>query len=137
MGVPEQATPNSLTAGTKWGRVPTAWSICGICPVEVKVKMQEPVNFAGESQSNTAGNRRKQAKTMVDRESAWCLLTEFLSGKQPWCEASGEKSSREFVPRICSPGVETEIVINRVFIGLPRLLASGAIDPRSKSRVIR
>jgi hypothetical protein len=46
--VPERATPNSLTAGTKnGGEVPTASSICGICPVEVKVKILIPHESCG------------------------------------------------------------------------------------------
>ena len=42
-----------------------------------RLKCYEATNFAAENKSNTANTRRKQAKTMIDRESAWCLLTEF------------------------------------------------------------
>jgi hypothetical protein len=40
--------------------VPTAVTICGTRPVEVKVKMQEAVKFTGEKRSGTAKSRRKQ-----------------------------------------------------------------------------
>jgi predicted hydrolase (HD superfamily) len=42
-----------------------------------RLKYGKPANFAGETPSNTLDDRRKQAKPMIDRESAWCLLTEF------------------------------------------------------------
>jgi putative nucleotidyltransferase with HDIG domain len=35
----------------------------------------------GESRNNTANPARKQGKTMIDRESAWCLLTEFTQSE--------------------------------------------------------
>jgi putative nucleotidyltransferase with HDIG domain len=37
--------------------------------------------LAGETISNTTKCRRKQAKIMSDRESAWCLLTEFTQSE--------------------------------------------------------
>jgi hypothetical protein len=40
--VPERATPYSLGAMEPiGGEVPTAWSICGMCPVEVNRKMHK------------------------------------------------------------------------------------------------
>lgn len=35
----------------------------------------------GKKQKKTAKSRRKQAKTMIDRASAWCLLTEFTQSE--------------------------------------------------------
>jgi predicted hydrolase (HD superfamily) len=49
--------------------------------VEVKVKMHEAVNLAGENRNETAKSRRRQGKSMIDRESAWCLLTEFTQSE--------------------------------------------------------
>jgi hypothetical protein len=46
-------------------------------PVEVKIKIIRVREICWRKQNNTANTRRKQAKTMIDRESAWCLLTEF------------------------------------------------------------
>ncbi len=46
VGVPEPATPWNLKIG---GEVPTAESICGTRPVEVKVKMHRAVRLAGEN----------------------------------------------------------------------------------------
>src|ERR1700719_5081712 len=46
-----------------------------------RLKCYEAANFADENRSNTANTRRKQAKTMIDRESAWCLLTEFTQSE--------------------------------------------------------
>src|ERR1700720_3337374 len=43
--------------------------------------MHEAVNLAGENRNETAKSRRKQGKTMIDRESAWCLLTEFTQSE--------------------------------------------------------
>jgi hypothetical protein len=49
--VPERATPYSLGAKEPiGGEVPTAWSICGMCPVEVKVKMGKAREFCGRKQ---------------------------------------------------------------------------------------
>jgi predicted hydrolase (HD superfamily) len=66
------------------GEVPTAGLICGTRPVDVKVKIHEAVNLAGEKRNQAAEFRRNREenaetgkKTMIDRESAWCLLTEF------------------------------------------------------------
>jgi len=42
-----------------------------------RLKCYKPANFAGETKSNTSNTRREQAKTMIDREAAWCLLTVF------------------------------------------------------------
>ena len=55
--------------------------ICVIGPVEVKVKMQEAIVFAGENRNDAAKSRRKQGKAMIDRESAWGLLTEFTQSE--------------------------------------------------------
>jgi putative nucleotidyltransferase with HDIG domain len=46
-----------------------------------RLKYDEPTSFAGENQNNTSHTRRKQAKTMIDRESAWGLLTEFTQSE--------------------------------------------------------
>jgi predicted hydrolase (HD superfamily) len=46
-----------------------------------RLKCYEAANFADENRSNTANIRRKQAKTMIDRESAWCLLIEFTQSE--------------------------------------------------------
>ncbi len=46
-----------------------------------RLKCEKPANFAGKKRSNPLNTRRKQAKTMIDRESAWCLLTEFTQSE--------------------------------------------------------
>jgi predicted hydrolase (HD superfamily) len=46
-----------------------------------RLKYDEPANFAGENKNNGSNTRRKQAKTMIDRESAWGLLTEFTQSE--------------------------------------------------------
>jgi len=46
-----------------------------------RVKCWKPANFAGKTQSDTPEARKKQAKTMIDRETAWCLLTEFTQSE--------------------------------------------------------
>jgi predicted hydrolase (HD superfamily) len=49
--------------------------------VEVKAKMHEAFVFAGGSRNEAVKSRRKQGKAMIDRESAWCLLTEFTQSE--------------------------------------------------------
>jgi putative nucleotidyltransferase with HDIG domain len=61
--------------------VPTAGSICGICPVEVKVKILEAHEFYGRKPKQHGKYPEKTGKTMIDRESAWCLLTEFTQSE--------------------------------------------------------
>jgi len=61
--------------------VPTAESICGTRPVDVKVKMHEAVNLAGENRNEAVKSRGRQGKSMIDRETAWCLLTEFTQSE--------------------------------------------------------
>jgi len=61
------------------GEVPTAGLICGRRPVDVKVKMHGAAKFGGENQNEAAKSRRNRVESMIDRESAWCLLTEFKS----------------------------------------------------------
>jgi len=55
--------------------------ICGTSPVDVKVKMHEAASCAGENQNKAGRSRGRQAKSMIDRESAWCLLTEFTQSE--------------------------------------------------------
>ncbi len=43
--------------------------------------MQEAIVFAGENRNDAAKSRRKQGKAMIDRESAWGLLTEFTQSE--------------------------------------------------------
>jgi predicted hydrolase (HD superfamily) len=43
--------------------------------------MHKAVNLRGENQSEAAKRRRRQAKSMIDRETAWCLLTEFTQSE--------------------------------------------------------
>ncbi|MFZ0200990.1 MAG: HD domain-containing protein [Candidatus Sulfotelmatobacter sp.] len=43
--------------------------------------MQEATMFAGENRNDAAKSRRKQGKAMMDRESAWGLLTEFTQSE--------------------------------------------------------
>lgn len=45
--------------------------------MDVKVKMHKALKFSGENQSQAAKTRRNRSKSMMDRESAWCLLTVF------------------------------------------------------------
>ncbi len=61
--------------------VPTAETICGTRPVEVKVKMQEAARVAGEKRNQRAKAAENRVKAMIDRESAWCLLTEFTQSE--------------------------------------------------------
>ena len=49
--------------------------------MDVKVKMHEGVDFGGENQSERRRTRRNRAESMIDRESAWCLLTEFTQSE--------------------------------------------------------
>jgi predicted hydrolase (HD superfamily) len=56
-------------------------TICGTRPVDVKVKMRKAVIRGGENQGEAAKLRRGQGKSMIDRESAWCLLTEFTQSE--------------------------------------------------------
>ena len=56
-------------------------TICGTRPVDVKVKMYEAASCAGENQNKSGKSRGRQAKSMIDRESAWCLLTEFTQSE--------------------------------------------------------
>jgi hypothetical protein len=59
------------------GVTSAAESICGTRPVDVKVKMHETVHLAGENRKETVKSRAIQGKSMIDRESAWCLLDMF------------------------------------------------------------
>jgi predicted hydrolase (HD superfamily) len=43
--------------------------------------MHEAVNVAGENRNEPAKSSRRQGKRMIDRESAWCLLTEFTQSE--------------------------------------------------------
>jgi predicted hydrolase (HD superfamily) len=43
--------------------------------------MHKAVNLAGENQSEAAKPRRNRANSMIDRETAWCLLTEFTQSE--------------------------------------------------------
>jgi predicted hydrolase (HD superfamily) len=43
--------------------------------------MHKAVSCAGENQDKPGKSRRRQAKSMIDRESAWCLLTEFTQSE--------------------------------------------------------
>ncbi len=49
--------------------------------MEVKVKMHKAVKFAGENKNEAAKSCRKRVESMIDRESAWCLLTEFTQSE--------------------------------------------------------
>ena len=43
--------------------------------------MQEAPNFSGEKQNDSAKSRRNRAENMIDRDAAWCLLTEFTQSE--------------------------------------------------------
>jgi predicted hydrolase (HD superfamily) len=43
--------------------------------------MHEADNLAGESRNLPAKSRRDRAESMIDRETAWCLLTEFTQSE--------------------------------------------------------
>jgi predicted hydrolase (HD superfamily) len=43
--------------------------------------MHKAVHVAGENQNKAGESRRNRAKSMIDRESAWCLLTEFTQSE--------------------------------------------------------
>ena len=49
--------------------------------MDVKVKMYKAANFAGENRNRAAKSRRNREEKMIDRESAWCLLTEFTQSE--------------------------------------------------------
>jgi predicted hydrolase (HD superfamily) len=55
--------------------------ICGTRPVDVKGKMHKAANLAGENRNEAAKSRRSRAKSMINRETAWCLLTEFTQSE--------------------------------------------------------
>jgi predicted hydrolase (HD superfamily) len=85
-------------------------TICGTRPVDVKVKMHKAANFGGENQSEAAKLRRRQGKSMIDRESAWCLLTEFTQSESLRkhalaVEACMRACARKFGTVSASPGL--------------------------------
>ncbi len=43
--------------------------------------MHKAANLAGENRNQAAKSRRNRAQNMIDRESAWCLLTEFTQSE--------------------------------------------------------
>jgi predicted hydrolase (HD superfamily) len=43
--------------------------------------MHKAASLAGENRNEAARSRGKQGKSMIDRESAWCLLTEFTQSE--------------------------------------------------------
>src|SRR5271155_1767520 len=43
--------------------------------------MDNAANLAGESRKEAAKSRRNRAKSMIDRETAWCLLAEFTQSE--------------------------------------------------------
>jgi predicted hydrolase (HD superfamily) len=43
--------------------------------------MHKAANVACENRNQAAESRRKKGKTMIDREAAWCLLTEFTQSE--------------------------------------------------------
>ena len=43
--------------------------------------MHKAGNLRGENQSEAAKPRRGQGQSMIDRETAWCLLTEFTKSE--------------------------------------------------------
>jgi predicted hydrolase (HD superfamily) len=49
--------------------------------VDVKVKMYKAATFGGENQNEAAKSRRNREESMIDRESAWGLLTEFTQSE--------------------------------------------------------
>jgi len=52
-----------------------------MCPVEVKVKILVARECCGQKQKQHVKYSEKQVKTMMNRESAWCLLTEFTQSE--------------------------------------------------------
>ena len=49
--------------------------------MDVKVKMYKAATFGGENQNEAAKSRRNREESMIDRESAWGLLTEFTQSE--------------------------------------------------------
>jgi predicted hydrolase (HD superfamily) len=49
--------------------------------VDVKVKMHKAANLAWENRKETVKSSNTQGKSMIDRETAWCLLTEFTQSE--------------------------------------------------------
>jgi predicted hydrolase (HD superfamily) len=43
--------------------------------------MHKAVNIASKNRNETVKSRRNRAKRMIDRENAWCLLTEFTQSE--------------------------------------------------------
>jgi predicted hydrolase (HD superfamily) len=71
--------------------------------------MHKAANFGGENQSEAAKLRREQGKSMIDRESAWCLLTEFTQSESLRkhalaVEACMRACARKFGTVSASPG---------------------------------
>ncbi len=62
VGVPEPALLTAQRSNQKLGEGFIVGLICGTSPVEVKVKMQEAANVAGESRNEAAKSRRNRAK---------------------------------------------------------------------------
>jgi hypothetical protein len=54
-----------ILAGTTWGRFLLAGSICGIQPVDVKVKMLKPREFCGRNSMQHARSPEKTGENHV------------------------------------------------------------------------
>ena len=107
--MPEPATPYSLQCRTlNWGR----GSDCSAqsaahSPVDVKIKMHKKwaiVRIAPKPERETA--LKDKVKTMIDRDSAWCLLTEFTQSESLRkhalaVEACMRSCARKFGDGIC------------------------------------
>jgi predicted hydrolase (HD superfamily) len=80
--------------------------------------MEEAANLTGERRNEAANSRRRWGKSMIDRESAWCLLTEFTQSESLRkhalaVEACMRACSRKFGAGSGSPGPSE--------LGLPEL----------------
>ena len=76
--------------------------------------MQEAASFGSENRNEAAKSRRKRGESMIDRESAWCLLTEFTQSESLRkhalaVEACMRACARKFgdgtVPEASQPGL--------------------------------
>jgi predicted hydrolase (HD superfamily) len=104
VGVPEPATPYYSRRYYVRGVTSAAETICGTSPVDVKVKMHRAANFAGENRNEAAKSRRDRAKGMIDREAAWCLLTEFTQSESLRKHAQAVEACMRACARKFGPG---------------------------------
>src|SRR6266436_420848 len=63
-----------------------------------------PLILREKTRNNTANTRRKQPNTVIDRESAWCLLTEFTQSESLRKHALAVEACMRACARKLAPG---------------------------------